>query len=73
MITAQVMKNVTTHKKAAKFKKTSFKRTCQLVKKKKNLHTGESTLKKKTSFQLTNSSLEDKNLAVLLPHVRALC
>ena len=42
-------------------------------KKKKYLHTGESTLKKKTSFQLTNSSLEDKNLAVLLPHVRALC
>ena len=74
------MKVVTTPEKKPKIerKKTyiSFKKKKQVSKwkKKKNYpHTGESTLKKNTSFQLTNSSSEDKNLSALLPDVRALC
>ena len=75
------MKVVTTHEKKPKIerKKTYIslkkkKKKNKLASGKKNYpHTGESTLKKNTSFQLTNSSSEDKNLSALLPDVRALC
>lgn len=73
------MKVVTTPEKKPKIerKKTyiSFKKKNKLAsgKKKNYPRTGESTLKKNTSFQLTNSSSEDKNLSALLPDVRALC